>query len=139
MSTQDGCSKFGETRSWWSAIPDSYSFSIFHNTQVGKDASYAFNCDDLVRSSKSVPKDCTVTVQGIDAMFTRLPHARMKMAGHGLQIVSLSLLGPVSSSTVSRPEPVFVSSVQQRGAVGTGPSGDGIPRLRHRHRVASST
>ena len=30
------------------------------------------------------------------------------------------LLGPVSSSTVSRPEPVFVSSVQQRG---TGPSG----------------
>jgi len=39
------------------------------------------------------------------------------------------LLGLVSSSTVSRPEPVFVSSVQQRGAgpnyvgVDTGPSG----------------
>ena len=39
------------------------------------------------------------------------------------------LLGPASTSTQSRPEPVFVSSAQQRGAgpnyvgVDTGPSG----------------
>ena len=48
-------------------------------------------------------------------MFTGAPHTRMTMASHGRQIVSHPLLGSVSSSTVSRPEPVFVSSIQQRG------------------------
>ena len=65
MSTQDGCSRFGKTRSWCSAVPDLYSCSMLHETQVGKDADYTFDLDDSVRSCTSVPKDCTVTIRGI--------------------------------------------------------------------------
>jgi len=38
---------------------------MFHKTQVGKDAYYTFDFDDLVGRFKSVPEDCTVTIQGI--------------------------------------------------------------------------
>jgi len=54
-------------------------------------------------------------------MFTGAPHTRMTMASHGRQIVSHPLLGPVSSSTVSRltPTPARMEYPDSDRAIGS--------------------